>query len=89
MQDTDRQPDNVDEKNSGDNRPEIETRGTGGRHRTLARFGRGWLAARSFDVNDVVEPMKPVGEPIRQAVLRNILVEFGRGAQPTCGLQPG
>src|SRR5271155_5836517 len=50
---------------------------------------RGWVAACSFDVNDVVEPMKPVGEPTRQAVLRNTLVEFRRVAQATRGLQPG
>jgi hypothetical protein len=50
-------------------------------------LGRAWVAARSFDVDDVVEPMNPVGEPIRQAVLGNTRVEFGRGAlkRPAAG----
>src|SRR6516164_6210341 len=48
----------------------------------LERIGiQSQATAGSFDANDVVEPMKPVGEPIRQVVLRNTVVEFGRGAQ--------
>src|SRR5438477_13220147 len=46
------------------------------------------VVAGSFDINDAVEPVNPVREPIRQAVLRYPIVEFGRGAQATRGLKP-
>jgi hypothetical protein len=62
---------------------EVLPTGVGLRGALLEMGGTG-----SFDINDVVEPVNPVREPIRQAMLRYPIVEFGRGAQATCGLKP-
>lgn len=53
-----------------------------------ATIVRGLVSADSFYVDDVVEPVKPLGEPARQAVLWYGVLELRRGVQSTRGLTP-